>query len=71
MLMSELLMSDWVVELLDDWEAELPLVRDFGDELAIGDEFVGETFMIGGSVVGSSVVGEGVGGLLSGTVSST
>lgn len=70
MLMSELLISDWVVELLEDWDAELPLVRGFGDDLVIG-EFVRVTLMIGGPAVGRSVVGDGVGGTLSAAPSST
>lgn len=69
MLMSELLISDWVVELLEEWDAKLPLVLEFGDVFVIG-ESVSVTFIIGGSVAGSSVVGEGVGGLLSVTDSS-
>lgn len=69
-LMSELLISDWVVELLEDWDAELPLARDFGDVFVIG-ESVSVTFMIGGSVAGRSVVGEGVGEVLSVASSST
>lgn len=68
--MSELLTSDWVVELLEDWDAELPLARDFGDAFVIGDS-VSVTFMTGGSVAGRSVVGEGVGELLSVVNSST
>lgn len=64
MLMSELLTSDWVVELREDWDAELPLARDFGDASVAG-ESVSVTFMIGGSVAGGPVVGGGVGGPLS------
>lgn len=70
MLMSELLSSDCVVELLEDCDAELPLARDFGDRFEIG-EFVRVTFMMGGSVVGSSAVGEGLGWEISAAVSST
>lgn len=68
--MSELLISDWVVELLEDWDAELPLVRDLGDSFVIR-EFVMVTFIIGASVAENSVVGESVGGSLSGAGSST
>ena len=68
--MSELLISDWVLELLEDWDAELPLVRDFGEDFAIG-ESVSVTFMIGRPVTGSSVVDDGVGGALSEAESST
>ena len=68
--MSELLISDWVVELLEDWDAELPLALDFGDIFVIG-ESVSVTLMIGGSVAGSSVVGEGLDGELSVADSST
>lgn len=64
MLMSELLISDWVVELLEDWDAELRLGQDLGDVFVMG-ESVSVMFMIGGSVAGSSVVGDGVGGALS------
>lgn len=68
--MSELLISDWVVELLEDWDAELPFVRGFGDVFVIGESVI-VTFMTGGSAAGSSVVGEGVGGALSVADSST
>lgn len=64
MLMSELLISDWVVELLEDWDAELPSSRDSGHVFVIG-ESVSSMFTDGGSVAGSSAVGEGVGGTLS------
>lgn len=50
--MSELLISDWVVELLEDWDAELPLVQDLGDSFVIR-EFVMVLFIIGGSEAGS------------------
>lgn len=68
--MSELLNSDWVVELLEDWEAELPLVRGLGDVCDMG-ESVSVTLITGGSAAWSSVVGEGVGGPLSVADSST
>lgn len=48
-------MSDGVVEPLDDWDAELPLARDFEDMYMIG-ESGSVTFMIGGFMVGISVV---------------
>lgn len=69
-LMSELLISDWVVELLEEWDAELPLARDLGEEFAMS-ESVRVTLMTGASVAGSPVVGEGVGGVLSARLSST
>lgn len=69
-LISELLISDWVVELLEDWEAELPLARDFGDVFVMS-ESVRVTLMTGASDIGSSVVGEGLGRLLSEPLSST
>lgn len=62
-LMSELLISDWVVELLDDWDAELPFGRDLGRAVAML-ESVTVMFMDGGSAAGSSTVGDGVGGSL-------
>lgn len=68
--MSELLISDWVVELLEEWDAELPLPLDFGEEFAMS-ESVRVTLMTGASVAGSSVVGDGVGGVLSARLSST
>lgn len=62
--MSELLISDWVVELLEDWDAELP----FGLDLGVADSIVESVtvmFMVGGSAAGSPTVGDGVGGSLS------
>lgn len=64
MLMSELLISDGVVEPLEDWDAELPWARDFEDMFMI-EGSVSVMFMIGGFVVGISVVGKEVGGGLS------
>lgn len=49
--MSELLISDWVVELLEEWDAELPLALDFGDKFVKGPS-ARVTFMIKASVVG-------------------
>lgn len=63
MLMSELLISDWVVELLEDWDAELP----FGLDLGVADSIVESVtvmFMVGGSPAGRPTVGDGVGGSL-------
>lgn len=53
-----------MVELLEDWDAELPLVRDFGGLFVIGasDSVM---LMTGGSALGRSVVGDGVSGALS------
>lgn len=62
--MSELLISDWVVELLEDWDIELRVGQDLGDVSVIGGS-VSVMFMIGGSVVVSSVVGDGLGTMLS------
>lgn len=56
MLMSELLISDGVVEPLEDWDAELPWARGFGDMFMI-EGSVSVMFIIGGSVVGVSVGG--------------
>lgn len=63
MLMSELLISDWVVELLEDWDAELPLGLDLGGA-GPRVESVTVMFMDGGAAAGSSTVGDGVGGSL-------
>lgn len=54
--MSELLISDGVVEPLEDWDAELPWARGFGDMFMI-EGSVSVMFIIGGSVVGVSVGG--------------
>lgn len=62
--MSELLISDWVVELLEDWDAELRLGQHLGDVSVTGGS-VSVMFMIGGSGVVSSVVGDGLGTMLS------
>lgn len=62
--MSELLISDGVVDPLEDCDAELPCVRDFEDMLMM-EGSVSVTFMIGGFVVAISVVGEGMDGGLS------
>lgn len=59
MLMSELLISDWVVELLEDWDAELPLGLGLGRAAPVV-ESVTVTLMDGGSAAGSSTVGDGV-----------
>jgi len=56
--MSELLNSDWVAELLEDWDAELPLVRDFGELVLIGPSAT-VMFTIGVSARERSAVGEG------------
>lgn len=58
--MSELI-SDGVAELLEDWEAELPLARDFED---ISGESVIVTLMTGRLVAWIPAAG-GVGGALS------
>ena len=58
MLMSELLSSDWVVELREDCDAQLPLVVDLGELLLIG-ESVTVMLMIGGSALGRAAAGEG------------
>lgn len=58
MLMSELLNSDWVAELLEDWDAELPLVRDFGELVLIGASAT-VMFTIDVSAGERSAVGEG------------
>lgn len=71
MLMSELLISDCVVELLDDWDAVLPFVLDFGGDFGLIEVSVSVTFMIGGCLVVRSMVGDGVGGILSAAPSST
>lgn len=63
MLMSELLISDWVVELLEDWDGELPFGLDLGNAASTADS-VTVMFMVGGSAAGSSTVGGGVGGSL-------
>ena len=56
--MSELLSSDWVVELREDCDAQLPLVGDLGELLLIG-ESVTVMWMFGGSTLGRAAVGEG------------
>lgn len=63
MLMSELLISDWVVELLEDWDAELPFGLDLGKDGSTV-ESVTVMLMVGGSAAGSPMVGDGVGGSL-------
>lgn len=61
--MSELLISDWVVELLEDWDAELPFGRNLGRAVPML-ESVTVMLMDGGSAARSSTVGDGVGGSL-------
>lgn len=70
MLMSELLISDWVVELLEDCDAELPFGRDLARAVPTVAS-VTVMLMDGGSAAGSSTVEDGVVGLLSAADAST
>lgn len=62
--MSELLTSEWVAELMEDWEAELLLGQE-SEEVCVPGESVSVMLITGWSAAAVSVVGGGVGGMVS------